>query len=108
MRVNGRLPRYILEVRCPTPGRLLKNLKMAYVCAAEVTSRIKGHHAYNYQCEIGEELVCFRERRNRSSENAIVVQKALGESECKKKKKKKRKRLLWVTYQKPLARCCHH
>ena len=37
----------------------------------------------------GEELVCFRERRNLSSENAIVVQKALGDIECKKKKKKK-------------------
>ena len=34
-------------------------------------------------------MVCFRERRNRYSENAIVVQKALGDRECKKKKKKK-------------------
>ena len=67
----------------------LKNLKMAYVAAAEVKSRIIGHHVYNYQYEIGEELVCFRERRNRFSENTIVVQKALGDSECNKKKKKK-------------------
>ena len=50
---------------------------------------MKGHHVYNYQYEIGEEVVCFRDRRNRFSENAIVVQKALGDSECNKKKKKK-------------------
>ena len=67
----------------------LKHLKMAYVCAAEVKCRIKGHHVYNYQYEIGEELVCYRERRNRFSENAIVIPKALGDSEFKKKKKKK-------------------
>ena len=33
--------------------------------------------------------MCFRERRNRFSEKAIVVQKALGYSECNKKKMKK-------------------
>ena len=78
-------------------------------------SRIKGH-VYNYQYEIGEELVCFRERRNRFRDNAIAVQKALGDSECNENKKKKRKRLLWATYQNPLSssgyqalmRCCHH
>ena len=62
---------------------------MAYVFPAEVKSRIKGHHVYNYQYEIGEELVCFRERSYRFSENAIAVQKALGDSQCNKKKKKK-------------------
>ena len=34
-------------------------------------------------------MLCFRERRNRFSENAIVVQKVLNDTECNNKKKKK-------------------
>ena len=76
---------------------------MAYVFSVEVKSRIKRHHVYNYQYEIGE-LVCFRERRNRFIENAIVVQKALGDSQCNKKKKKKAEEVIVVTYQNPLIK----
>ena len=66
---------------------------MAYVCVASVKSRIKGHHAYNYPYTIGEEITCFRERRNRFSDNAIVVKKVIDNEDkdpCKKKKKKKK------------------
>ena len=56
---------------------------MSYVCAAEVTSRIKGHHVYNYQYEIGEDWYALGKE-----ENVIVVQKTLGDNECNKNKKK--------------------
>ena len=32
--------------------------KMALVCHAVLTSRIKGHHAYNHNYFVGEELIC--------------------------------------------------
>ena len=60
-------------------------------CVVKVKSRITGHHVYKYLYEIGEELSCFRERNNRFSDNAIVVQKD-EVVEVPKKGSKKRKR----------------
>lgn len=60
-------------------------------CAASVKSRIKGHHVYNYPNTIGEEITCFRERRNNFSDNALVVKKVMNNKEsCKKKTKTKK------------------
>ena len=63
---------------------------MATICSAKVKSRVKGHHVYNYDYFIGEVLQCRRERNNRHSDNAIVVQKVKSpvKSEVKVKKKK--------------------
>ena len=46
---------------------------MALVCFAEVKSRIKGHHVYDYKYLLKEELDCVREPTNRFSSHAIVV-----------------------------------
>ena len=46
---------------------------MILICVREVTSRIKGHHVYNYKYKVGETLVCDREPTNKHSQNAIAV-----------------------------------
>ena len=47
--------------------------KMASFCIAKITSRIKGHHHYNYKYKVGEELECLREPENEFSKHAISV-----------------------------------
>ena len=46
---------------------------MVLVCVGEVTSRIKGHHVYNYKYKVGETLICEREPINKHGQNAIAV-----------------------------------
>ena len=48
---------------------------MASVRIASITSRIKGHHVFQYNYEVGEEFVCCLESGNPYSpgDNAIVV-----------------------------------
>ena len=46
---------------------------MALVCFAEIKSRIKGHHVYDYKYLLKEELGCLKEPTNRFSSHAIVV-----------------------------------
>ena len=46
---------------------------MALACHAVLTSRIKGHHAYNHDYFVGEELICELEFTNKYSHNSIEV-----------------------------------
>ena len=46
---------------------------MALACHAVLTSRIKGHHAYNHDYFVGEELICELEFTNKYSRNSIEV-----------------------------------
>ena len=46
---------------------------MALVCHAVLTSRIKGHHAYNHDYFVGEELICELEFINKYSRNSIEI-----------------------------------
>ena len=46
---------------------------MALACHAVLTSRIKGHHAYNHDYFVGEELICELEFTNKYSYNSIEV-----------------------------------
>ena len=46
---------------------------MASFCIAKITSRIKGHHHYNYKYKVGEELECLREPENEFSKHATSV-----------------------------------
>ena len=46
---------------------------MALACKAVLTSRIKGHHAYNHDYFVGEELICELEFTNKYSHNSIEV-----------------------------------
>lgn len=48
---------------------------MALMCVAKVTSRVKGHHAFNYPYKVGDEFLCEIETTNQHSENAIAVLK---------------------------------
>ena len=46
---------------------------MALACHAVLTSRIKGHHAYNHDYFVGEELICELEFTNKYSHNSVEV-----------------------------------
>ena len=46
---------------------------MALACHAVLTSRIKGHDAYNHDYFVGEELICELEFTNKYSHNSIEV-----------------------------------
>ena len=46
---------------------------MALACHTVLTSRIKGHHAYNHDYFVGEELICELEFTNKYSHNSIEV-----------------------------------
>ena len=46
---------------------------MALACHAVLTSRIKGHHAYNHDYFVGEELICELEFTNKYSHNSTEV-----------------------------------
>ena len=46
---------------------------MTLACHAVLTSRIKGHHAYNQDYFVGEELICELEFTNKYSHNSIEV-----------------------------------
>jgi len=64
---------------------------MDLVCIAKISSRIKGHHVYEYKYVINEELRCVPESTNKYSSNAIVV-KAKGEGNVKGMKEKEKKK----------------
>ena len=69
---------------------------MDLVCIAKISSRIKGHHVYDYKYTINEKLTCVPGSTNKYSSNAIVV-KPKGEENVKrikveKEKKKKKKK----------------
>ena len=46
---------------------------MALMCVAKITSRVKGHHVYQYSYKVGEDLLCEIEASNYHSNNAISV-----------------------------------
>ena len=46
---------------------------MVLACHAVLTSRIKGHHAYNNDYFVVEELICELEFTNKYSHNSIEV-----------------------------------
>ena len=46
---------------------------MANICLAKISSRVKGHHVYNHDYKVGEELSCVLEPKNAYSKNAIAV-----------------------------------
>ena len=46
---------------------------MALMCIAKITSRVKGHHVYNYSYKVGEDFLCEIEVSNCHSNNAISV-----------------------------------
>ena len=46
---------------------------MAFACYAVLTSRIIGHHAYNHDYFVGEELICELEFTNKYNHNSIEV-----------------------------------
>ena len=48
---------------------------MDLMCVAKITSRVKGHHAYNHPYKVGEDFLCHIEAANLHSNNAIVVLK---------------------------------
>ena len=47
---------------------------MALACHAVLTSRVKGHDAYNHDYFVGEELICELEFTNKYSHNSIELQ----------------------------------
>ena len=63
---------------------------MVLVCIAKISSRIKGHHVYDYKYTFNEELRCPLESTNKYSSNAIVV-KPDGEENVKRIKEEKEK-----------------
>ena len=46
---------------------------MALACLGQVKSRVKGHHVYDHNYKVNEELECFLEPDNKYSKNAIIV-----------------------------------
>ena len=56
---------------------------MACCCVAQIISRVKGHHVYDYKYTVNDELICLRDDKNIHSDNAIAV---LSKVEEKKKK----------------------
>ena len=52
-------------------------------CVAQIKSRVKGHHVYDYKYTVNEELICIRDDKNIHSDNAIKV---LSKVEKKQKK----------------------
>ena len=48
---------------------------MASARIVSITTRIKGHHVFQHNCEVGEEFVCCLEPGNRNSpcDNPIVA-----------------------------------
>ena len=46
---------------------------MANLCVAKISSRVKGHHVYQYNYTVGEDFSCAMEPSNIYSKNAIVV-----------------------------------
>ena len=46
---------------------------MALACLGKVKSRVKGHHVYDHNYKVNEELECFLELDNKYSKNAIIV-----------------------------------
>ena len=48
---------------------------MALPCHEVLTSRIKGHHAYNHDYFVGEELICELEFTNKYSHNSVEVKR---------------------------------
>lgn len=48
---------------------------MVSVRIVSITTRIKGHHVFHHNCEVGEEFVCCLEPGNRNSpcDNPIVA-----------------------------------
>ena len=61
-------------------------------CVAQIRSRIKGHHVYDYRYTVNEELMCLRDDNNKYSNNAIKVLSNV------EKKKKKGCRNLWPKF----------
>ena len=53
--------------------------RMALVILAKVSSRIKGHHVYNYTYTIGEQITAEMEDDNVFNRNAIVIFSRLDE-----------------------------
>ena len=46
---------------------------MALACLGEIKSRVKGHHVYEYNYKVNEELKCFLQPDNNNGNNAIVL-----------------------------------
>ena len=46
---------------------------MANLCVAKISSRVKGHHVYQYNYTVGEDFSCAMEPSNIYSKNAIAV-----------------------------------
>ena len=46
---------------------------MANLCVAKISSRVKGHHVYQYNYTVGEDFSCAMEPINIYSKNAIAV-----------------------------------
>ena len=46
---------------------------MALACLGQVKSRVKGHHVYDHNYKVNEDLECFLEPDNKYSKNTIIV-----------------------------------
>ena len=46
---------------------------MANLCVAKISSRVKGHHVYQYNYTVGEDFSCAMEPSNIYSKNTIAV-----------------------------------
>ena len=54
---------------------------MACFCVAQIKSRVKRHHLYEYKYAVGEEVECLIDTDNKYSTNVIKVEPNTGEKE---------------------------